>query len=310
MLDEDTSSRTLSAESGREHGTRRDRQEKGPQNGVPARTLSCVFARLALYFALMFEQVSPRFTRTVVFTAALVIASAGSGLVAQQPAAPQAPATPRAAAPHDLTGYWVSFITEDWRWRMVTPPKGDFISIPLSDEGRKVAFQWDPATDGSCKAFGAAGLMRMPTRLHITWQGDDVLKVESDAGQQTRLLQFGAKGPAGPRSLQGFSVAEWEPLGGPGVGRGPGGALPPRALKVVTTNLAEGWLRRNGVAYSDQTTLTEYWDRVAFPNGDAWLIVSQYVNDPKYLTGEYTTSMHFKREPDASKWKPSPCKTF
>jgi len=226
---------------------------------------------------------------------------------AQPPPAQQQPppSTPRAAAPHDLTGYWVSVITEDWRWRMVTPAKGDFISIPLSDEGRRVAFQWDPRSEGSCKAYGAAGLMRMPTRLNISWQGDDVLKVESDAGQQTRLLQFAPKTTPAAQSLQGFSVAEWEPLGVPGTGRG--GAAAPRALKVVTTNLLEGWLRKNGIPYSDQTRLVEHWDRVAFPNGDVWLTVSQYVTDPKYLTGDYTTSMHFKHEPDGSKWKPAPC---
>jgi hypothetical protein len=247
-----------------------------------------------------------RTCRVVLIAAALLT---GQRLGAQQPpAAPQAPRTPRAAAPSDLTGYWVSVVTEDWRWRMLTPPKGDYTSIPLSDEGRRVAFQWDPQTDGSCKAYGAAGLMRMPTRLNISWQGDEVLKVESDAGQQTRLLQFAPKGPPGPRSLQGFSFAEWELLGGPGgVGR-PGSPPPPTALKVVTTNLVEGWLRRNGVAYSEATTLTEHWDRVAFPNGDVWLTVSQYVADQKYLTAEYTTSMHFKREPDGSKWRPTPCR--
>lgn len=231
----------------------------------------------------------------------------GEPLRAQQ--APPAPNTPRARATSDLTGYWVAVVTEDWRWRMVTPEKGDFTSIPVSDEGRRVAGLWDPASDGSCKAFGAAGLMRMPTRLRISWQGDDVLKVESDAGEQTRLLQFAPQGQPGPRSLQGFSVAEWETLGVPGAragGRG-GGPLPV-ALKVTTTNLAEAWLRRNGIAYSEDTTLLEYWDRVTFPNGDAWLTVSQYVNDPRYLTGEYTTSMHFKKEPDGSKWKPAPCR--
>jgi len=233
------------------------------------------------------------------------VALLGHLLAAQQPPAQQAPSTPRAAAPHDLTGYWVAVVTEDWRWRMVTPAKGDFISIPLSDEGRRVAFQWDPRSEGSCKAYGAAGLMRMPTRLNISWQGDDVLKVESDAGEQTRLLQFAPRSPPGMRSLQGFSVAEWEPLGVAGAGRG--GALPPRALKVVTTNLLEGWLRKNGIHYSDQTRLVEHWDRVSFPNGDVWLTVSQYVTDPKYLTGDYTTSMHFKHEPDGSKWKPAPC---
>jgi len=226
-------------------------------------------------------------------------------LAAQQPAQ-----TPRSSAPYDITGYWVSFVTEDWRWRMTTPAKGDYISIPLTDEGRKVAFAWDPKTEGSCRAYGAAGLMHIPTRLNISWQGDDVLKVESDAGQQTRLLRFApgaVSAAAGARSLQGFSVAEWEALGVAGVGRA-GGPPPPRALKVTTTNLLEGWLRKNGVPYSDQTKLVEHWDRTAFPNGDVWLTVSQYVTDPKYLTGEYTTSMHFKREPDGSKWRPVPCR--
>lgn len=223
-------------------------------------------------------------------------------------AAAASPSAQRAQAPQDLTGYWVSFVTEDWRWRMTTPPKGDYISIPLSDEGRKVAFAWDPKSEGSCKAYGAGGLMHIPMRLNISWQGDDVLKVQSDAGQQTRLLQFAPKttSTASARSLQGFSVAEWEPLGPAGAGRA-GGPAPPRALKVVTTNLLEGWLRKNGVPYSEQTTIVEHWDRVAFPNGDVWLTVSQYLSDPKYLTGEYTTSMHFKREPDGSKWRPSPC---
>jgi hypothetical protein len=249
----------------------------------------------------MSKRVSRLICLTTLMAAALLAASRPS---AQQPPGPQ---SPRAAAPYDLTGYWVSLVTEDWRWRMTTPPKGDLISIPLSDEGRKVAFAWDPKTEGSCKAYGAAGLLHVPTRLNISWQGDDVLMVESDAGAQTRLLRFSPKATSGARSLQGFSVAEWEPLGVAGAGRA-GGGPPPRALKVTTTNLAEGWLRKNGVPYSDQTTLVEHWDRVAFPNGDAWLTVSQYVSDPKYLTGDYTTSQHFKREPDGSKFKPVACR--
>jgi hypothetical protein len=250
----------------------------------------------------------PHLTYLVAVAAAAALAGSSPAAQQSQPQPTPAAGSPRLAAPHDLTGYWVSVVTEDWRWRMTTPPKGDFISIPLSDEGRRVAFQWDPKTEGSCKAYGAAGLMHIPTRLNITWQGDDVLKVESDAGQQTRLLRFAPKSAAGAKSLQGFSVAEWEPLGVAGPGRA-GGPPVPRALKVVTTNLLEGWLRKNGVPYSDETTLVEHWDRAAFPNGDVWLTVSQYVSDPKYLTGEYTTSMHFKREMDGSKWKPTPCGT-
>src|SRR5215470_4199987 len=122
----------------------------------------------------------------------LTVAAVAALVAGPQPAAQQVPQaqTPKATAPYDLTGYWVSIVTEDWRWRMTTPPKGDYISIPLSDEGRRVAFAWDPKTEGSCKAYGAAGLLHVPTRLNISWQGDDVLKVESDAGAQTRLLRF------------------------------------------------------------------------------------------------------------------------
>src|SRR5262245_14658595 len=167
---------------------------------------------------------------TAVAAAALF---AGPRPAAQQPPQTQ---TPKAAAPYDLAGYWVAVVTEDWRWRMTTPQKGDYISIPLSDEGRKVAFAWDPKTEGSCKAYGAAGLLHIPSRLNISWQGDDVIKVETDAGAQTRLLRFAPKAAPGPRSLQGFSIAEWEPLGVAGVGRA-GGPPPPRALKVTTTNL-------------------------------------------------------------------------
>jgi len=222
--------------------------------------------------------------------------------------------TPRAAAPIDLTGNWVSVVTEEWRWRMAQPDKGDYTSIPLNDAGRDAADMWDPSMAGQCQAYGAAGLMRMPTRLRISWQGDDTLKVESDAGLQTRLLRFGAGAPAGPRSLQGHSRAVWEPIGAPPVmpSRAGNRAAPPPipggALKVVTGNLLEGWLRTNGAPYSEETTLTEYWDRVTFPNGDSWLVVTQVVNDPTYLFYEYTTSMHFKREPDGSKWKPAACR--
>ena len=80
-------------------------------------------------------------------------------------------------------------------------------------------------------------------------------------------------------------------------------------MKVVTTNLSEGWLRKNGVTYSESTSLLEYWDRVTFPNGDTWLVVTSVVSDPRYLLNDYTTSMHFKREADGSKWKATPCRT-
>jgi len=230
----------------------------------------------------------------------------------QSPAATaKPPATPKAAATIDITGNWVSVVTEDWRWRMVMPNKGDYSSVPLSAEGRKVADAWDPsklATDG-CKPYGAAGVMRVPGRLHISWENDATLKIETDAGQQTRLLHFDstAKPPSAP-SWQGYSAAEWEKILQPG---GLGVSLqtaPPRmgTLKVVTTRLRPGYLRRNGVPYSDSTVVTEFFDTFSELGSD-WLTVITLVDDPKYLSQQFITSSHFKRERDASKWSPTAC---
>jgi hypothetical protein len=212
--------------------------------------------------------------------------------------------SPKQAAPIDMTGYWVSVVTEDWRFRMVTPPKGNYSGVPLNAEGRKVADTWDPAKDeaagNQCRSYGAPGLMRVPGRLHITWDNDNTMKIETDAGTQTRLFHFGAEADAGP-SAQGFSVAEWEVAA---TGRGE-----PRAgnLKVVTTHLLPGYLRKNGVPYSANTILTEWYDRVSAANGDEWLVVSTEVRDPQYLSSPFITSTHFKKQTDAKGWMPEAC---
>jgi hypothetical protein len=245
-----------------------------------------------------------------VIIAAVVILGSAVVLSAQQGqrggGPPQPPQTPQAAAPIDLTGNWVSVVTEDWRWRMVTPPKGDFASVPLNPEGQKVGNSWDPATDGSCLAYGAAGLMRNPTRVRISWENDRTLKLETDAGVQTRRLIFGNAQPPAERSLQGHSVAEWEIAGAGGRGAPAG---PRRGnLKVTTTMMSAGWLRKNGVPYSENATMTEYYDRFAAPNGDEWFAVTTVVSDPKYLNTDFVTSTHFKKEADGSKWAPKACK--
>jgi hypothetical protein len=233
--------------------------------------------------------------------------------------------TAQATAPFDLTGNWVAVVTEDWRWRMVTPPKGDYASLPLSPEGVKVADTWTPAMDGSCLAYGMGGLLRQPTRLRMSWQDAQTLKIETDNGVQTRLLHFDpyAKKPV-ERSLQGFTLAEWErqTRGIPGAGRGAGGGggggalappgpqefLPGGGLKTTTTMLRSGWLRKNGVAYSENAEITELVDRYAVPSGDEWLTVSTIVHDPKYFFQDVVVSSHFKKERDGSKWNPTPCR--
>ena len=246
--------------------------------------------------------------------------SAAATLVAQGPpgAPPGPPRSPRAAAPVDFTGYWVSVIAEDWRWRMVTPLKGDAASIPITPEARKLVEAWDPAKDEAagvqCKAYGAAGVMRLPGRVHITWQDDTTLKLETDAGTQTRLFRFGGTPAANePPSWQGSSVAQWErPPQTPGA--------PPtlpifatrigtrgRALEVTTTHLRPGYLRKNGVPYGDQVSLSEYFDYFKEPNGDEWFTVTTIVRDPQYLREPFITSSDFKKLPNANGFNPTPC---
>src|SRR5215218_9304648 len=121
---------------------------------------------------------------TGIFVLAVLVTSVAT-LDAQRGRGAGAPAAnPRQAAPIDLTGYWVSPIIEDWKFRMVVPNKGVFDGIPLNPEGRKVGMAWDPAADEKageqCRGFGAAGIMRLPGRLHITWQDDSTLRVDTD----------------------------------------------------------------------------------------------------------------------------------
>lgn len=220
-----------------------------------------------------------------------------------------APPTARAAAPIDVTGTWVAVVTEDWRWRMRTPPKGDYASLPLNEAATKAADAWDPAKDTAageqCRAYGAAAIMRMPGRVRISWENDTTLKIETEAGTQTRLLNFAAAAQRGEPSWQGTSIANWQPAGGGR--RGGGAALRGGSLRVITTNLRPGYLRKNGVPYSANARVTEYINRTSEANGDSWLIVTTAVEDPQNLTSRFVTSSHFKKVPDGSAWSPTPC---
>jgi hypothetical protein len=169
-----------------------------------------------------------------------------------------------------------------------------------------------------CDAYGVGGLMRMPTRLKISWQDDNTLKIESDAGQQTRLLHFAPPGSPstaltatqGSRSLQGYSVAEWVRSGAAFdafLERGTTQATRWGSLHVVTTNMLPGWLRRNGVPYSQNAVVTENFTRFTNPDAGDWFVVTTTVEDA-YLNGPFITSSNFKREPNDSKWAPTACR--
>ena len=270
---------------------------------------------------------------------ALCAVFATSALFAQQPAAPAG--LPQRFAPIDLTGTWVTVVTEDWAVRMITPPKGDFESLPLTPSAREAANRVDmaqvEAAGRACEAYGAPTIMREPGRLRIAWQDANTLKIDADAGQQTRLLQFAAPDTLPGPSRQGLSIAEWQyaggfdprraaeappagargggvgggGIGGGGIGRGRGGATSPTPvggrLKVITSRLAPGFLRKNGVPYSAGTTLTEYFNLLTEPGGTPWIVVTTVVHDPENLAVDYITSTNLRREPNEAKWKPLPC---
>jgi hypothetical protein len=252
-------------------------------------------------------------------------AQAGAG---QRGSAP----TAKASAPIDLTGYWTAVLTEDWHVRMFTAPKGDFGSgppgtvavvstgrlgvganpaqdgnIPYNLKGAQAAMAWDAARDESngnqCKAYGAPGVMRQPTHLHITWQDEMTLKVEADFGTQTRLFHFEAQAKQEP-TLQGSSIASWITMGGSG---GQANFEKGGALRVVTTELKPGYYWKNGMPYTANAVLKENFFLLNLPDGSTWMTLAQLVDDPEYLTQPYVVNYHFKKLPDGSKWNPTAC---
>jgi len=249
------------------------------------------------------------------FGSASAFAQRGRGAA---PAGP--PATGQSIAPIDVTGYWVSMIVDEWRFR-VSPQKGDILYLPLNAEARRVANAWDPAkdeTDGkACKAYGAVGVMQRPGRLHITWENSSTLKIDADAGTQTRSIHFGpAPAEPGAPSWQGSSIGNWQVNGRLLLDTGGAGFVPAGrqsststsgSLKVVTTNMLPGYIRKNGVPYGEKAVLTEYFNRLTGQQNDAYLSVTAMVDDPTYLTQPFVRTYTFKKQADAAGWEPTAC---
>jgi hypothetical protein len=252
-------------------------------------------------------------------------------LWAQQPAprgTAAAPPSARDQAPWDPSGYWVSLITQNWRWRMVVVGPGDYIGIPINAEAKKIADAWNPAAveaaGKQCEAHGGGIVMDLPERIHVSWVDANELKVDTDTAMQTRLLHFMSAGrgaPGGARaappsrptemapSLQGYSVARWvTPAGGQGR---PGGAGMPRSpygsIQVTTDHMLPGLLRTNGIPYGADAKKTEWWDLRQEGTGEQWLVISTTLEDPQYLTRPYVYDPIFQKEADGAKWDPTPC---
>jgi len=245
------------------------------------------------------------------------------GTQAAVPPGSSAPkASPQARTPRgfDLPGYWVSIVTQNWRFRMVVPGRGEYAEIPLNLKAKQFADAWKPASDEAagkqCEAYGAAAIMRVPERLHISWQDARTLEVQTDSGMQTRLLHFAPTAAdasaSASASRQGYSVAHWAlhaaPFARPG--GGPSGAKPkPQygGMQVMTDHMLPGLLRKNGVPYSGKAQMSEYWEVNGEPDGDQWLTVTTELQDPEYLQTPFYFTSIFQKQPDGSKWDPTPC---
>jgi hypothetical protein len=257
----------------------------------------------------------PRFALLAAGLAAAI--TVGNSAFAQGGPNPPPVRSPRDNARADFTGYWTAVVSEDWRWRMVAPLKGDLSNIPANTKARAAAEAWDLARDEAagvqCRAYGAPALLREPAHLHISWRDDTTLQLEVDSGQQSRLLHFNAAASAGPPSLQGDSLAQWEaplrtPFGaGLALGLAPRGGNQSKTLQVSTRNLAPGYLRKNGVPYSGAATMSEYFDLFRDPDGTRWFVVTSIVEDPEFLNAPWVTTQHFRELKDGASWQPTPC---
>lgn len=280
----------------------------GPEVAPPTRSLSVPASVVAALCALFLPMTAFPQTQPVGTAPPPGFQGGGATPPPADPALPPPPPDAKSAGAVDLTGYWVSVISDDVRF-YVTPMKGDIDYLPINDEAKKVARAWDPdkdiASGNQCRAYGAVGLMQQPGRLHITWADANTLKVDADAGTQTRLLHFTQNSVTTQRpTLQGYSVAQWE-----GNGRAMRGQRTPQdSVKIVTRNMLPGYLRKNGVPYSSDAVLTEYLDVIKGGSNNAtYLVDLAIVDDPKYLNEPYYKSHIFKKLADGEGWEPTPC---
>src|SRR5947207_1163714 len=96
--------------------------------------------------ATIFSEAAMTMTRTKYggVLVALLLVSSSTALAQRGGPPPGPPPTPKLAAAFDATGTWAAIVSEDWRYRMTTAPKGDVGGVPLNGAGRAAAAAWDP----------------------------------------------------------------------------------------------------------------------------------------------------------------------
>jgi hypothetical protein len=197
--------------------------------------------------------------------------------------------TTPALAQMDLVGEWAPQFHEDNPERLAGPDIGDFAGLPINDAARMMADAWNAdilsLPEHQCKPHPADYSPRGPAQLQI-WKDVDpasrqVIAFRTHIQWQAPERWIYMDGRPHPdefaaHTWQGFSTGEW-------VGQ---------VLKVTTTHLKKGWIRRNGIPRSDKAELTEYFWR----HGDflTWTVI---INDPIYLTEPFVRSSDFRWSP-------------
>ena len=176
----------------------------------------------------------------------------------------------------DLAGQWGQRFHEDSPERGAGPDIGDYLGLPITDAARMRADSWTAGKwtmpERQCEPHPADYAPRGPSSMRVASTVDpisqDVITWETTMlwVLPHRIIYMDGRPHPSPNALhtwQGFSTGEWE------------GDM----LKVTTTHLKEGWVRRNGLPRSDRATLVEYFIR----HGD-YLTLVTVVKDPVYLS--------------------------
>ena len=181
-----------------------------------------------------------------------------------------------ASAQVDLTGMWAPIFHEDQVERIPGPDVGDYAGLPINDALRFRADSWDASLltlpEHQCKPHPSTYGFRGVGNLRISAEVDDktqsILKIHTHIQWQEQRRDIWMDGRPHPpdyaaHTWQGFSTGQWEG----------------NVLVVKTTHLKAGWIRRNGLLVTDQTTMTERFIR----HGN-YLTHIYMIEDPNYLT--------------------------
>jgi len=188
---------------------------------------------------------------------------------------------------------------EDTPERGLGPELVDYAGLPITDGARTFALAWDAARlslpEHQCRVHVVSYIYRGPLNVRI-WEEKDpqsqkviaIRQYISTYEQWRTIWMDGRPHPpdVAPHTFMGFSTGKWEG----------------NVLTVYTTHIKQGWVRRNGLPASDQTTLVEHFIRY----GDIMTHVA-ILTDPIYLTEPLIKTQDFRLQVQAGQNWLYPC---